>query len=331
MKRAIVLMKDRPEYGRTIAAQLWAYLEEVVYRPLLEMLADEEIPEDNTARFNARFGAVMQALQSRQIHYENGHFSGTFNSAISRELRIAGATKDKNAGGFNLSMAQMPIELRGAAVTASEIAKTIHRDVLATLTQMAGNIAVAKVGLDLAKPVELITADLQHQLILSIKDVKGLDMVTVPAQVTPSIRAAITERLTTNAELSIKGVAQDRVERLRKKVEENTLAGGYRTDRLARIVKADLFIGKRRAQFIANQEAGLLVANYRQAKAESLGLDRYEWRTLQDQLVRDDHKDLDGTIHSWNDPPVVNKHTGKKANPGEDYGCRCLALPVVEM
>ena len=68
------------------------------------------------------------------------------------------------------------------------------------------------------------------------------------------------------------------------------------------------------------------------------GVDKYRWSTSQDGSVRDDpkgkgdpnHAILEGTIHSWDDPPVTCERTGDTNNPGFDYQCRCVGITVLE-
>ena len=45
--------------------------------------------------------------------------------------------------------------------------------------------------------------------------------------------------------------------------------------------------------------------------------------------VREMHKALAGKVFSWDDPPITNEK-GDRNNPGQDYGCRCYARPIVE-
>ena len=47
----------------------------------------------------------------------------------------------------------------------------------------------------------------------------------------------------------------------------------------------------------------------------------YEWRTRGDGRVRSSHRENDGQVFSWDNPPPTG-------HPGEDYGCRCRAIPV---
>ncbi|WP_176083656.1 phage minor head protein [Martelella sp. HB161492] len=46
----------------------------------------------------------------------------------------------------------------------------------------------------------------------------------------------------------------------------------------------------------------------------------YIWRTMRDDRVRASHAANDGNIYAFDNPPVTG-------NPGEAYGCRCIAEP----
>lgn len=60
------------------------------------------------------------------------------------------------------------------------------------------------------------------------------------------------------------------------------------------------------------------------------GFDRYVWTTKKDNRVRPDHARLEGRIISWNDPPVVDLRSGRRAHCGGDYNCRCTASPLAD-
>ena len=50
--------------------------------------------------------------------------------------------------------------------------------------------------------------------------------------------------------------------------------------------------------------------------------DQYVWRTRRDERVRSSHRMNDGRVFLWSDPPATE-------HPGEDYNCRCEAVPFV--
>ena len=70
---------------------------------------------------------------------------------------------------------------------------------------------------------------------------------------------------------------------------------------------------------------------------EDAGVRRYMWYTRRDARVRPCHKALDGQTCWWNDPPQMwtgsnyaRIYTGRRCHPGEDYNCRCSAVPIFE-
>ncbi|MEA4813363.1 MAG: hypothetical protein VB112_00435 [Oscillospiraceae bacterium] len=70
-----------------------------------------------------------------------------------------------------------------------------------------------------------------------------------------------------------------------------------------------------------------------QARAESLGLDWYIWRTSEDQRVRDSHKLMDKVLCRFSDPPSPEALNGEANigtyNPNGVFDCRCYAEPVI--
>lgn len=55
------------------------------------------------------------------------------------------------------------------------------------------------------------------------------------------------------------------------------------------------------------------------------GIKEYIWQTRRDERVRESHRRLHGKKFSWDSPPETDG--GRHCHPGEDYGCRCIALP----
>lgn len=60
---------------------------------------------------------------------------------------------------------------------------------------------------------------------------------------------------------------------------------------------------------------------------KAIGAERYIWRTMQDDLVRPAHQDLNDTLQRWDDPPVAEAN-GDRYHPGEMHNCRCIAIPA---
>jgi uncharacterized protein with gpF-like domain len=104
-------------------------------------------------------------------------------------------------------------------------------------------------------------------------------------------------------------------------------------------------VSKSRAQRIARDQTLKLNAGITAERQRLAGISRYIWTTSKDERVRGnplgkwplpksglggDHYRLDGSIQTWNAPPIVNTATLRRAHPGFDYECRCTPFPILE-
>ena len=90
------------------------------------------------------------------------------------------------------------------------------------------------------------------------------------------------------------------------------------------------------ARRIARTETGKAATALVQARADVLGLSFYRWDTVNDQRVRDSHRDMDGVICAWDDPPnpellAKEPRTYGNYHPHGIFNCRCEALPIVNL
>jgi len=130
-------------------------------------------------------------------------------------------------------------------------------------------------------------------------------------------------------QLYINGWSEQAILRLREKVAVNTFQG-YRASALVDMIESENEVSHRKAVFLAKQETSLLVSKYRQERYEDIGVTHYKWSTSRDSRTRHDHKILDQKIFRFDDPPIVDQATGRRGNPGTDYGCRCIAIPILQ-
>jgi SPP1 gp7 family putative phage head morphogenesis protein len=94
-----------------------------------------------------------------------------------------------------------------------------------------------------------------------------------------------------------------------------------------------LEVATSRAQLIAITETARATASINQARAMSVGSNKYRWHNSGDGAVRDAHKfykgkRMQGQIFSWDDPPTLDD--GTKGHPGTFPRCRCFAEPVFD-
>lgn len=87
------------------------------------------------------------------------------------------------------------------------------------------------------------------------------------------------------------------------------------------------------ARLISRTETAKAMSALTQARAEYTGHDWYIWHTSKDQRVRDSHRNMDGVLCRFSDPPAPEELIGEKSagyyGPGNIYNCRCYAEPVI--
>ena len=85
------------------------------------------------------------------------------------------------------------------------------------------------------------------------------------------------------------------------------------------------------------------MAKYKETKYVAAGVPEYRWGCVKMPHqsspqaiykpgdVRYSHGILEGKIFSWNNPPITTPpgEPERRNNPGQDYNCRCFAIPIV--
>ncbi len=106
---------------------------------------------------------------------------------------------------------------------------------------------------------------------------------------------------------------------------------GRRASEVAEEIARSGEVTASRAQTIARTEIAKANASFTRSRAEYVGADKYIWRTVEDEVVRESHAEMDGHICSFDDPPTLSD--GTEGNAGEFVNCRCYAkviLPSVD-
>lgn len=123
-----------------------------------------------------------------------------------------------------------------------------------------------------------------------------------------------------NASL-IKSVPQEVAQRVGKLVDE-MVRGGSRWETISKRLQEEEGIAVRRADLIARDQTSKYNGALNEAYQREAGIEHYEWRGAMDARERPTHVALQGMVFAWDHPPPVG-------HPGEDYRCRCVAVPVV--
>jgi SPP1 gp7 family putative phage head morphogenesis protein len=140
------------------------------------------------------------------------------------------------------------------------------------------------------------------------------DIMTAPAG--EVMRALLSEQVTL-----IKSMPLDAAQR----VHELTLKGLEDSTRASQIAKEIMRSGdvsKSKAMLIARTEVARTGSVLTEARAKHIGSDGYVWQTSRDGDVRQSHKEMQGKLVKWSDPPTLDGMTG---HAGCFPNCRCWA------
>jgi SPP1 gp7 family putative phage head morphogenesis protein len=86
-------------------------------------------------------------------------------------------------------------------------------------------------------------------------------------------------------------------------------------------IKARYGVSDYRAKLIAQDQTLKLNADLTRYRLQSVGVERYVWRSVQDSRVRPEHADRNGNEYSW-------KEGAGGSHPGQEVRCRCRAEAV---
>jgi SPP1 gp7 family putative phage head morphogenesis protein len=117
-----------------------------------------------------------------------------------------------------------------------------------------------------------------------------------------------------------------------KNVEQTVAQGirsGMRVEQLKGVIDDKFKPAMNHAELIARDQVGKFNGDLNHLRQKELGIRKYIWRTVRDERVRPYHADLEGTVQSWDEPPVVSRD-GRREHPGGDFQCRCQAEPVLD-
>ena len=158
----------------------------------------------------------------------------------------------------------------------------------------------------------------RDQLIAVMKDTIGIDVLGAEPDLAPEMARWVSENVSL-----IKTVPG----RFFPDLEQRLVAGvhnGERWEVLSDMVEERSGVAESNAVRIARDQTGKLNGQLNQKRQENLGIEKFVWRTMKDNRVRDEHEARDGEAYEWSAPPDGEI-------PGEPIQCRCWAEPDVSV
>lgn len=303
------MLENKPSYYAAVDEHLRGYFFDVYFAPIFELLDVKEPKE------NAVVSPLRAAIAKGRVIYKDGVFSGNFTMAMYLELsRFA-----KFDGRSKTWVGRPGADILATAMTANSNRASLLERVNKKIDELSGRvndtIKTLSFGVDL--PLFEMNSDISETLPLGVGPV--LDERTVKT---------LQKDYSESQKLNIKNWTPEQEVRLRDMVQRYQTTD--ETGSLKDMIMQEWGVTANKAQFLARQETSLFFSKLSMTRASNSGVRRYRWSTAHDVRVRHDHRELNGTIHSVDDPPVVDKKTGRRAHPGEDFNCRCAAIWVLE-
>lgn len=318
MLRPVKLVKD--DFDIAEKRMLKVFLDEI-YRPIIKLLKVSPKTIENAVS-----PAMLRALQAGLITFSNGTFYGKFNASIVRELKELGAKWDKKTSTFKIHMDKLPYDLRMAiSASAFRFEERIHK-----IDKLLSQVLPEKLA-DKVKVADVFDSSIfktNRELESTLKS------VTVVPELSPDRRRRIADEWETNMRLYIKNFTEEQIVKLRQAVQASAFSGS-RYSNLVEAIQKSYGVTEGKAKFLARQETSLLMTKLKEVRYTEANVNHYKWTCVAGSAnhpVRLSHKILDGKIFSWNDPPITTApdEPQRRNNPGQDYNCRCYAIPVLK-
>lgn len=140
-------------------------------------------------------------------------------------------------------------------------------------------------------------------------------------------KAMLEKWVSENVDL-IKTVPNQSLDRMKELVFQNYMKGTTTTD-IVKEIQRQYGMSKRHAKLIARDQTSKLNADISESQQKDAGVSRYKWSGVLDWRERKSHRELEGKVIRWDNPPDVGR--GRRCHPGQDYQCRCCAIPVFDI
>ena len=301
----------KPGIEQPIDRKTLAFFYYTLFDPLIK-----QFKQINPDLYNSVDRDLLNAILDHKIEYADGKFAGIFNAKISKALKALGGYYDQFKNGFKLEQAKLPLDLQIAIAQARHNKNDLHANLLNKLD-----------SIDVTKALEAASFEEEYMQAINSTDSQFEDTVGVDIHLLPEEKDRIAKEYSTNMKLYINDFCDEEILTLRALVEQNMFEGS-RIEDLAIIIQNRYGVSENKAKFLARQETNLLTAKYKEVRYAAAGIEQYKWSTSGKSNVRHDHAILNGKTFAFKSPPIVNQATGKRGNPGEDYNCYCVAIPL---
>lgn len=332
-------------YYKPIERDLDDYFYAFYWADILDALGLERFDNQRREARNNGPDALIQAIRAGRVDYQDGVFTGSFNAAISRELRefATFSSQTKQWRG------DPPPAVKGAAVIARSKGEELSRRIESLIDEIPQRVAAQIQQLSYSIDTPLFA--------MSDQATRDLRNIGIDVDITPEVAERLISEYTNNQNLNIQNWTPEQTERLRDMIRRNALRGYNRVE-LREMIASEFGVTMNKAKFLARQETSLFMATVRDARYSDGGVEVVQWSTSNDIRVvgnpaglypqptegHGNHYALNGKFCLLSDPTVYadtldDARAGKwkskamigagQSHAGVEFGCRCTYKPIL--
>lgn len=275
---------------------------------------------------------IIEAIRSGLIYYEDGAFyskNNRFSNSIAKELERLGAKYSKYRKGYLINIKKLDMQIVWAIETVKARSGYVAKAIQSYLTTQLSNIDDLLKNLVIKTAVNEIMLDLQKRTFKTLEEKK---IPVIYPKLTDFTSNEIARKYTDNLDYWIKNWAETDIPKMREVVGQMAIEG-QSTKTIANYIQKEFDVSsKSKALFLARNETGLATTSYLEAKYRQEGFERFKWHTILDGRERKLHKELNGQVFRFDDPPIIYEYKGiqQRGLPKETFNCRCSFSPVFD-
>lgn len=312
-------IKPGAYYDNKIAREIINWEWNWYYKPILDILKTSSVANDDNALFDA--------IKSGTLYYQNGAFyskTGRFSNRIAIELEKIGARYSKYGRCYRITKEKLPQQINWIIETTNA---KVFSDVVVikkTLDDFLGILGNALKGLKLQDVAESMILDIEKR---ANENMRNNKIEVVQPKMSDFIAKQFSEDYTDTIRFDIKDKLPEQIIKMREVVGQMAINGESKIT-IQKYIENNFVKDQKRAKFLARNESSIAVTEYLKAKYQENGSEEFKWIANLDERVRDDHRKLHGTVHRYDNPPIIDERTGTRGMPGEFYNCRCTFVPI---
>ncbi|MDK6738292.1 phage minor head protein [Proteus mirabilis] len=163
----------------------------------------------------------------------------------------------------------------------------------------------------------------------SLKQLSGGNTIKTPAM-PEALKDKIIASTAENVSL-IKSIPLQFHQRIESVALRSISQGGEGAKTLLEEIRDTGSVTESRANFIAVDQTRKITTACNYARMKSAGIRKAVWHHSNGSAEpRELHLELDGKEFDLDNPPIINKKTGRRGLPGEEPGCKCFWTPVID-